>query len=162
MFGIHHIKFRLVHGSGYRGIEVYLDLTFLTLFSGDDDYSIGSTRTVDRSRSRVFQDLDGFDVVSVQFVHTCFRWYSVNDIKRVVVVQRTDATDTDGSGAARITIGCNVHTGNTALKGFHRIVLTLFLNLVYLNDGYGTGQIGFALSGIAGHNDFVHHLCIFF
>ena len=48
----------------------------------------------------------------------------VHAIDEIVIAQRTDTADTYGSRSARITIGGDVHSGDTSLKGFHRIVFT--------------------------------------
>ena len=93
---------------------------------------------------------------------TGFGRNTVDYIKRVVIVQRTDTADTYGSRSARITIGGDVHSGDTSLKGFHRIVFTLLLNFVYLYYRNSTCQVGFTLCSITCYDNFIYHLGIFF
>ena len=159
-FGVQHFQLVGVHGSGNGSVEVYLELPFFTFLCGNDDDAVGGAATVNRGGSGILQYLYGFDVTAVQFVHTAFGGYAVDDVERVVVVQRTYAANTDGGTAARITVGRNVHARYTPLHGFHRIVFVLLGYLVHAHYGDGTGKVGLALCGVAGYYYFLQHFRI--
>ena len=162
MLSVQYVHFTLIHGGGNRSVEIDFDLSFLSLFGSNDDHAVRCTRTVDRSGCGIFQNLNGFNIITIQFVHTGFGRNTVDYIKRVVIVQRTDTADTYGSRSTRITIGGDVHSGDTSLKGFHRIVFTLLLDFVYFYYRNSTCQVGFTLCSITCYDNFIYHLGIFF
>ena len=84
-------------------------------------------------------------------MHTCFGRYTVNDVKRVVVVERADTAYAYCSRTRRRTVCRNVHTRNTSLQSLHRVVFVLFGNLVNAHYRDSTCQVGFALCGVACH-----------
>ena len=47
LFGVEHVHLVAVHRSSHRCVEVYLQLAVLAFLCGDDDHTVGSTRTVD-------------------------------------------------------------------------------------------------------------------
>ena len=100
LFSIEHRH--AVHVSARRdtGVESYFHLAFPAFLGRDDNHAIGCTGAVNTRRSGIFQHLDGLDVVAVEFVHAALGRHAVDDIKRVVVVERADTTDTH-RGAAR-------------------------------------------------------------
>ena len=145
-----------------RAIEVDLHLALLTLLGSDDDDTIGSTATIDRSRCSILEHLNALDVITIEFVHTRLGWHTINNIKRIIVVQRTDTTNTYGGSSRRRTVSCNIHTRNAALKSLDRVVLVLLGYLINADYRDGTCQVGLALSGITSNNYLVEQLGIFF
>ena len=67
-----------------------LNLTFFSLTGSDQDYTVSSTGTVNRSRSSIFQDIDRFDIRWVQHIDIA-SGYTVNYIQRC---RGTDSTHT--------------------------------------------------------------------
>ena len=82
-----------------RAIEVDLHLALLTLLGSDDDDTIGSTATIDRSRCSILEYLNALDIITIELVHTSLGWHTINNIKRIIVVQRTDTTNTYGGSS---------------------------------------------------------------
>ena len=87
-------------------------------------------------------------------MHARLRGYTVNNVERVVVVQRSDTTNAHRGSTRGVTVGGNVHARHAALQGFHRVVLVLLGYFVDADRRNGTRQVGLALRGIAHH----HHL----
>ena len=66
-----------------RSVEVDIDLiTLLTFLGGDDDHTVGSTRSVDRCRSGILQYLHGLDVGGVEAIERTAIRHTVDDVKR--------------------------------------------------------------------------------
>ena len=63
--------FHLVHVvlRRYRGVERHIQFALRTFFRSDDDHTVCCARSVDGCRSGILEDLNGLDVVRVQFVH---------------------------------------------------------------------------------------------
>ena len=96
LLGIEHFHLVGVGLNCQTGIEVDSHLALLASLGSDDDHTIGSTASVNTGRCGILQHLDALDVVTVQFVHTGLCGHTVDDVERVVVVQRTDTTNADG------------------------------------------------------------------
>ena len=154
---MHTVNVRL---HSHRRIEVNAYLTLSTFLGGDDDNTIGSTATIDTCGCRILEHLDGLDVVRVQLVHTRLGRHTVDDIQRVVVVERTHTTYSHRGSTRGSTVGCDVHARHLALQGFHRVVLLLFLQVFGTDSTNGTRQVRLALSGITRHNHFFQHLVV--
>ena len=148
---IQYTHFVRVHARGYAGVEVNFYFPLFTALGGDDDYAIGSATTIDGSRCSIFQYLDALNVVSVQFVHSGFGRNAIDDVQRIVVVERTNTANTNGSIACWRTICTDGHARNFALEGFHRVVFVLFLQVIYAHHAYCARQVGFALTRITRH-----------
>ena len=155
LFGIHRLNLVLIERGSHRRVEVHLHLAVLTLLGGDDDDTVRGTRTVDTGRGSVLQHLDRLDVVTVQLVHTGLRRHTVDDVQRVVVVQRADTTDAHRRSTRQVTVGLDVHARHTALQGLHRVVLVLLGQFADAHHAHRTRQVGLALGGIARHHHFV-------
>ena len=162
LFGIQNVEFVGVVLHSDTCVKIYLYLAFLAAFGGDDDNAVGSAATVDRGRSGIFQDLDRFDVVAVEFVHTRFSWHAVDDVERVVVVESADTTDSYRSRTRRRTIGRNIHTRHTSLHCFERVVLVLLGNVVGLHYRNRPCQIRLFLYRIARYHNLVEFAHLFF
>ena len=99
LLGVEHLHLVRIRLYGHRTVEVHMYLTFLTSLGGDDDHTVGSTATVDRGRGSILQHLDTLDIITVELVHARLGRHTIYNIKRIVVVQGTDTTDTYGSGS---------------------------------------------------------------
>ena len=159
--GIQHLHAVYIGLGGHAGVKVHFYLTILAALGGDDDNTVGGAATVNGSGSGVFQDLDGLDVVTVEFMHAGLGGDTVDDVQRVVVVEGSHTTDPDGGSAGRATVRTDIHSGNTALQGFDGVVLVLFGQIVGVHRGDGTGEIGLALDRITGYHHFIQQLGVF-
>ena len=87
-------------------------------------------------------------------MHTRLCRHSVNNIKRVVVVESTYTTYAHSGSARGSTVSRDVHAWDTSLKCLDGVVLVLLLQLVNTHHRHGTCKVGLALCGITSH----HHL----
>ena len=94
-------------------------------------------------------------------MHTGLRGHAVDDVERVVGVQRSDTTDAHRRGTARVTVGLDVHARHTTLQGLHRVVLVLLGHLVNADGRDSTRQVGLALGGVTRHYHLLQLLAVF-
>ena len=66
-----------------RKIIVNLRLAYLTLLGGNEYYTIGSTGTIDSTRSSILQHLDTLDITRVEIVETTLDRHAVYDVERI-------------------------------------------------------------------------------
>ena len=88
--------------------EVVVDggLALLTLLGGHEDHTVGGTGTVDGTRGSVLQHFDTLDVAGVDAFHTILVGrHTVDNIKRIRVVDGSDTTDADHRLGTRLTGG---------------------------------------------------------
>ena len=141
LLGIEHLHLVGIGLNGQASIKVDSHLALLASLGGNDDYTIGSTASVDTGRCGILQHLDALDVVTVQFVHTGLCGHTVDDVERVVVVQRTDTTNSDCRTTRGRTVGRDVHARHTTLHGLDGVVLVLLGQIGGRHHRYGTRQV---------------------
>ena len=95
-------------------------------------------------------------------MHAGFRGHTIDDVKRVVVIQCSHTTDANRSSAARVTVGLDIHARHTSLQGLHRVVFVLLGYIVYAHRRNGTSQVGLALAGVTRHHHFLQQFCVIF
>ena len=88
-----------IHGGCHRSVDIDLHLAILTFLCSDDDDAVGSAAAIDRCRSRIFEHLDAFYISSIELVHAGFCRHAVDDIKWVIVVERSHTADSHGSSS---------------------------------------------------------------
>ena len=66
-----------------REIVVDLCLAHLTLLGGYENYTVGSTGTIDGTRSSILQHLDTLDITRVEIVETTLDRHTVYDVERI-------------------------------------------------------------------------------
>ena len=94
-----------------RVTEVNTKTVFLAAFGRYNNYTIGSTATIDRGRRSILEHLDRLDISRVERVEVLRCGNSVNDIKRIRAVNRANTADTDSTIAStRSRIGSDLHT----------------------------------------------------
>ena len=93
-------------------------------------------------------------------MHACLGGHTVDDVERVVVVQRSHATNTHRSRTRGVTVGLDVHARHAALQGFHRVVLVLLGHLVDAHRRDGARQVSLTLGGIARDHDLLQQLVV--
>ncbi len=87
-------------GSGHTCSHIHRDLgrAHASLLRLNDDDPIIGSGTINRSRRRILQDLDGLDIVGIQPVDIgVLNGRPVDDVERIVVLERTDTPDSDGA-----------------------------------------------------------------
>ena len=156
--GIEHLHPVHVGLGGHAGVEIDSHFPLLAAFGRNDDDAVGRTASVDGGRGGVFQDLDGLDVVSVEFMHAGLGRDAVDDVERIVVVQGTDTAYADRSTAGRRTVRRDVHARNAALQRLDGVVLVLLGEIVGVDGGDGAGEVGLTLDRVAGDNHLVQKL----
>ncbi len=100
--------------------EVVVDLGFalFTFFGGNEDYTVGSTGTVDCAGSSILEHFDGLDVVGVDKVKAATDGHTVYDVEGVGVVDGTCTTDAHAGSFTGLTgRRCNVHTCGKTFEG---------------------------------------------
>ena len=75
------------------GVKRNLGNTLFALLCSDDNHAIGCTATINGGGSCIFQNLDAFDVVAIQFMHTSLGGYSINDVEGIIVIEGANTTD---------------------------------------------------------------------
>ena len=161
LFGVEHLHLIHIHLRGDRSIQGDIEFALRTFLRSDDDDTISSTRSVNRSGCCIFENLDRLDIIGVELVHTGFGRHTIDDIKRVVVIERTHTTDTNDSSSGRVTVRSDVHTRHFTLQRLHRVVLLLFLQVRSADCCHCTSKIRFALGRITGDYYFIEDLAVF-
>ena len=95
-------------------------------------------------------------------MHTGLGGNTINNVKRVIVIQGTCTTDADSSSTRGVTVGRDVHARHATLHRLDGVVLVLFHQIGYTDYTHGAGQVGLALCGITGHDNLVEGKCILF
>ena len=141
---VHHVHILL--GSQHLGqtvdiapthvaVVAHLDLTSLTLLSGHEDHTIGSSRTVDGAGCSVLQHVNTLDVGRVQVVDVT-TGHTVDNVQRLRVTIGTSTTDRHLKAVTRLArYGLDGYTRALALKSAENLsgvqlcdVFTLYLN----------------------------------
>ena len=125
-----------------------------TLGGFDQDHAVAGARPIDRRGRRVLQHLDRRDVVRVDEVDVgILHRDAVDDVERIIVLERADAADADRAPGARRAVGRHGDAGNSVqpLKnaGRGRALRTLDVDACHR-----TGNVGAPLLRVAGD----HHL----
>ena len=66
-----------------REVIVDLCLSYLTLLGGYENYTVGSTGTIDGTRSSILKHLDTLDITRVEIVETTLDRHAVYDVERI-------------------------------------------------------------------------------
>ena len=162
---IQHIKATLIGLQSQRHIKIHTGLPFLGTFGSNDNHTIGSLCTINRSGSGILQYLNGFYIIGRKDRRDVLTGHhTVNDIKRGIgiISERWLTTDQCRSiSTARCAVSRNVHTGNTSLQARQHISRRNICYILHLDHSHRTGQTGLLLGHIAGHHYFINQLGIF-
>ena len=124
---------------------------------GDDDHTVGTTSTIESSRSRIFKHREGFDVLLVDGRQVARIRRTIHDDERIVArIDGGDTTDADGGSATIGTtrVAIDLHTSHTSLQAFHRISHLELVDIIRLDGCCRTGEAGLLSCTISHH----HHL----
>ena len=102
--GIGHLEAAVVELESFAGRKVHHRFSFRPLLGGNDDYTVGTARTVHGGCRSVFQHLHRLDVVCAQERDVIHK-HSVHHIKGVAVIRCTDTADTHFGRASGSTVG---------------------------------------------------------
>ena len=121
-------------------VVVHTDLAFLTLFGGDENHTVGSSRTVDGTTGSILQHVDTLNVGRVQVVDVTTA-HTVNNVERLGVAIGTSTADGNLEAVARLTrIGLDANTGALALQGTKYLCGVQFSNVLTLHFYSSTGH----------------------
>ena len=145
-------------------------LSGLTFLGGDDDYAVGTLRTVDGGRGSVLQDFDALDVRRCD-VGEVGALHAVDDEERLVgnvvgelilhVGERTLTTDVDGHARSGTTgVTGDVQARNLTLQGFHGVGCRRAHDVVGLDRGDGAGQVALLHRAVTDDDHFVEQLVV--
>ena len=88
-------------------------------------------------------------------MHARFRRHTIDNVKRVVVVQGSDTTDAHCRSTRGRTISRDVHTRNTPLHRLYGVVLILLRQFGHAHHADSTRKIGFTLCGVTGYHNLI-------
>ena len=135
--------------------------TFLTALGGDQHDTIGSLRSVDSSRSCIFQHVDTFDIGRIQCGNVTA--YTIYKIKRLRITHRTQTADSDTHAGTGLPGGRNdVHTRCLSLQGRQRVGGIQLGNIVAFHLNRGAGHKFLFLHTVTDDDYFVQNLAVFF
>ena len=92
LIGVEHIAGLPLILPTERGIVVDLRLTHLTALGVHQNHTVSSTSTIDGTRSSILEHLDALDIIRVKVLDTRLTGHTVNDVKRVGIVDGTNTT----------------------------------------------------------------------
>src|SRR6185312_587715 len=125
----------------------------------DHDHAIAGPRSINRSRRRVLEDLYLGDIVRVQPVEIGVPRYgcAVNDVQRIVVLERGDPSDPDGGARAGRATGIDRYTGNAAIQSLQHTGRRLLLDVLDIDRANRARDVGPALRRVPGDDDLRQH-----
>ena len=88
-------------------------------------------------------------------MHSSLRGDTIDDVKRIVVVQGTDTTDADSGRTRGSTVSRDVHARDTSLHRLDGVVLVLLGKLANTDNRDGTRQVSLTLGGITRYDHLV-------
>ena len=135
--------------------------TFLTTFSSNQHYTIGSLRTINSSRSCIFQYIDTFNISRIQSRNVAT--HTIDKIERLRIAHRTQSTNGYTHAGTRLSGSRDdVHTGCLSLQSRERVRRVQFGNVFTLHLNRSTGYQLLLLNTVTYHDYFIQHFGIFF
>ena len=142
LVGIKHIH-ALRHGLGLQiAIVAHHGLATFGILGGDEDYTIGTLRTVDGGRGSVFQHGDVLDVVRGKVAERTALETVDNDERGVVTSDGATTTHADEHfGVGRTVGGGHLHTRELTSECFRDVGGRNGGQFVTTHGGYRTGKV---------------------
>ena len=161
VFGsIEHLQFFGDGGEAHVGVEIHLEVATLAVLGGDEHHAISGHRTVDGSRSTVFQHLHRLDVLRVHVLDVARK--TVYDVERCIVSEGLHTTyfhPHAGSGIAAALH--DAHACNLSLQGLGGIGGGALGQFAGVDRGDGSRHVGPTHGAVAHNHHFVERLGIF-
>ena len=149
------------------GLYVNLNLTLVairaTFLGGDNDDTVGTTATIQRSSCCVFQNGGRSDIARVNRAdRTGIQRNTIYYVERSAVGgDGTDTTNTDVGYRTRLTArGNHLNTGTLARQSLGNIRRILLLDILCFYGLYRTGKASLADVTVTGNNDLLNHLAV--
>ena len=106
--------------------------------------------------------MNALDIGRVDRVEVLSGRYTIHDIKRIVAVDRTHTAYTNGVATrTRSCVRCNLNARQATLHGAQHVGIRFARWLAHVHHAYCTRQVGLALSGITGYNQFFKNFSVF-
>ena len=159
LLGCQHLWHAIYVSPTYVGIVRYLNFALLTLLGSYQNNTIGSSRTIDSTRCRIFQYVNTLNVGRVQVIDITS--HTIYDIKRSCITVGTSTTDRDLKTITRLTrSSLNINTRSLTLQSSEHLCGIHLLNIVTLHlDGRTCNEFLF-LNTITYNNDLVEGLVV--
>ena len=154
------------------GVEYMLDLheagigdrklVLVRALGSDEDYTVGTTRTIDSGGCSVFQHVDADNLVSWDVGDgSCGE--AIDDEEGLVALRdRTTTTHADGGASTRTTVlRGDHHTGKFALKSLRHVRNGVGHKFLRVNRRNRTGEVAFLDGAVTNDHHFVEFVTIF-
>ena len=149
---------QLIEPVGHFQIQV---VAFLRAsLGGDDNHTVGTARTVDGRGRGILEDVDALHVVHVDHVQRHIGRHTVDNQKRVAVVNGTDASDFHTHVAARGPARNYLQTGGPTLQGGSEARRRLTGQIFGGDLRDSSRQVAFLLDTISNDYNLVEHLVV--
>ena len=128
---------------------------------GDDNYTIGTTRTIDSCCRSIFQYVDRGDILRGYRCQITFN--TVNEDQRGKAAHQCgDTTQTDGRGGTGVTAGVDdCQTGNLTFHEFCGVADLTCVEVLCLHRGHSRGDITLALGAVTDDDNLVQQGIVF-
>ena len=160
-------KFRQLCRRLYRDIPWIFNARFILLspLSSYNHYTISATHTKDCCRSRIFQHINGLNIIRVHTCKICRRaFYPINDkCRRCISPESCNTTYIQRSIiCSRLALSLfRDKPRNLPYQCISRISRLSLQQFITFYRSYSTGQIGFFLNAVAHHHHFIQRFSIF-
>src|SRR5205807_4311718 len=139
-------------------IQLHFPRSRLSLPRLDDHDAVAGPRPVNRRGRRVFQDLDFSDVVGTQPVEVgVLHRRTVDDVQRIVVLERGDAPDPDRGTRAGRAAGIDRDTGHAAIQPLQHTGRGLLLEGLDIDSADRARDVGPPLCRVTGDDHLWQH-----
>ena len=133
-----------------------------TTLGGNQNNTVRCLRSIDGSRSSIFQNRNTFNVIGVNGTHG-FRFHTINQNIRRSGIQSTGTTYTDTTTVhTRSTVRTgNGYTRHQTLQTTAHVLNRTVLQLLFIYRSYRTRKIGLLLNTISYDNHLIQCFCVF-
>ena len=162
IMGIHEIEFLAPFREGHITVVANFSTSLaLACLSGDQDHTIGTTRTIDSGCGSVLQHIDRGDVLSCYCVKVTFDTINQDQWGQVTYNGR-DTTQTNRRGGTRVTTGVDHRqTGNLTFHEFCGIADLTCVEVLGLHRGDSRGNITLALGAVTDDDNLIQQGIVF-
>ena len=160
---VHHIQFVGKFFGLHISVQANDNPSFNRTFGCHQDYTVGTTRTIDSCGSRIFQYLDRFNIGRWNIIQTAYFKSVQYDKRTVILCNRTATTHQNLDFSIRRTVhSCHLYARQLTDDGFGSRSGLYFLQYLAGYAGDRTGQVTSFLRTIANYDYVVQHSDSFF